>query len=71
MKAEHYEKINGYPNEYWGWGAEDEVCFQRAQFTGMTPFSASLDVARYKNILSIFEDVLDVFQGKRKVAQKS
>ena len=24
INKDHFEKINGYPNNFWGWGGEDE-----------------------------------------------
>jgi hypothetical protein len=30
-----YEKINGYPNNYWGWGGEDDELRRRAQAVGL------------------------------------
>lgn len=24
LKAEHFEQMNGYSNDYWGWGGEDD-----------------------------------------------
>lgn len=24
MTSEHYEKLNGFSNDYWGWGGEDD-----------------------------------------------
>jgi len=29
-----FNKINGYPNEYWGWGCEDKTLQNRAEFLG-------------------------------------
>jgi hypothetical protein len=33
--AESFEKINGFCNEYWGWGAEDDDLFRRCQVFGI------------------------------------
>ena len=32
-----FEKINGYSNEYWGWGAEDDDVYRRVTVKGLTP----------------------------------
>lgn len=31
MRREHFEQLNGYPNDYWGWGGEDDELFRRMQ----------------------------------------
>jgi predicted glycosyltransferase involved in capsule biosynthesis len=32
---ESFMKINGYANEYWGWGAEDDDVFHRCRYKGI------------------------------------
>jgi len=56
MRAEHFVKMNGYANTYWGWGGEDEDAFQRASLVGLTPFSAPAEIARYINT-SLFSEI--------------
>ncbi|XP_062389310.1 beta-1,4-galactosyltransferase 1-like [Sardina pilchardus] len=36
MSLEQFTKINGYPNNYWGWGGEDDDVYQRLSMRGMS-----------------------------------
>lgn len=36
MSREQYVKINGFPNNYWGWGGEDDDIFNRLSSKGMS-----------------------------------
>ncbi|XP_069781210.1 beta-1,4-galactosyltransferase 1-like [Narcine bancroftii] len=35
LSREQHEKINGFPNDYWGWGGEDDDIYNRIYFKGM------------------------------------
>ncbi|XP_036372598.1 beta-1,4-galactosyltransferase 1-like [Megalops cyprinoides] len=36
LSKEQYLKINGFPNNYWGWGGEDDDIYNRLSFKGMS-----------------------------------
>ncbi|XP_046885795.1 beta-1,4-galactosyltransferase 3 [Hypomesus transpacificus] len=46
----HYLKMNGFPNNYWGWGGEDDDIGIRVSLGGMYIKRPSLKVGRYKMI---------------------
>lgn len=33
--GEHFQSMNGFPNDYWGWGCEDKALQNRADFRGI------------------------------------
>ncbi|XP_070692656.1 beta-1,4-galactosyltransferase 1 [Pempheris klunzingeri] len=36
LSKEQYQKINGFPNNYWGWGGEDDDIYNRLASKGMS-----------------------------------
>ncbi|XP_041843889.1 beta-1,4-galactosyltransferase 3 [Melanotaenia boesemani] len=46
----HYLKMNGFPNNYWGWGGEDDDIGIRVSLAGMSISRPSLQIGRYKMI---------------------
>ncbi|XP_072887095.1 beta-1,4-galactosyltransferase 3-like isoform X2 [Hemitrygon akajei] len=50
VTPEQYLRMNGFPNEYWGWGGEDDDIATRLQLAGMSISRPSLSLGRYKMI---------------------
>ncbi|XP_069107745.1 beta-1,4-N-acetylgalactosaminyltransferase bre-4-like [Argopecten irradians] len=48
MTLEHFRLVNGYSNEYWGWGAEDDDMAYRILLSGLRIMRPSSVVARYR-----------------------
>ena len=42
MSLQHFEKVNGFSNQYWGWGGEDDDMAKRLE-------SNKLKITRYKS----------------------
>uniref|UniRef100_UPI00398F41C9 beta-1,4-galactosyltransferase 3-like n=1 Tax=Pristiophorus japonicus TaxID=55135 RepID=UPI00398F41C9 len=51
MTPEQYLQMNGFPNEYWGWGGEDDDIASRLYLAGMRISRPPLSVGRYKMII--------------------
>uniref|UniRef100_A0A8C1MB07 Beta-1,4-galactosyltransferase n=1 Tax=Cyprinus carpio TaxID=7962 RepID=A0A8C1MB07_CYPCA len=50
MSKEQFQKINGFPNNYWGWGGEDDDIFNRLSFRGMKISRPSGDIGKCRMI---------------------
>lgn len=50
LTPDQYLKMNGFPNEYWGWGGEDDDIFNRISLTGMKISRPDVRIGRYRMI---------------------
>ncbi|KAI1894799.1 hypothetical protein AGOR_G00119470 [Albula goreensis] len=50
LTPQQYLKMNGFPNNYWGWGGEDDDIGIRVSLGGMLISRPALHVGRYKMI---------------------
>nr|XP_033780215.1 beta-1,4-galactosyltransferase 3 isoform X2 [Geotrypetes seraphini] len=50
LTPEQYLKINGFPNEYWGWGGEDDDIATRIRLAGMKISRPPMSVGHYKMV---------------------
>ncbi|TKR64210.1 hypothetical protein L596_024783 [Steinernema carpocapsae] len=48
--GEQLEKINGFSNDYWGWGGEDDDLYKRIIYSKLRIFRDDMTIARYKMI---------------------
>ncbi|XP_078471268.1 beta-1,4-galactosyltransferase 1-like [Lampetra fluviatilis] len=50
MRIKHFEAINGFSNNYWGWGTEDDDLYKRVIFKGLNVERPPPQIARTKMI---------------------
>ncbi|XP_061580683.1 beta-1,4-galactosyltransferase 1 [Cololabis saira] len=50
LSREQFQKINGFPNNYWGWGGEDDDIYNRIVFRGMSVSRPSGEIGRCRMI---------------------
>ncbi|KAJ8271257.1 hypothetical protein COCON_G00101160 [Conger conger] len=50
MSKQQFLKINGFPNNYWGWGGEDDDIFNRLSARGMSISRPSGDLGKCRMI---------------------
>ncbi|KAG8450084.1 hypothetical protein GDO86_002635 [Hymenochirus boettgeri] len=48
LTPDQYMRINGFPNNYWGWGGEDDDIAMRVHLAGMSISRTPISVGRYK-----------------------
>ena len=47
ISLDHFMKVNGYSNQYWGWGGEDDDMSNRLVMKGLKITRYSAEIARY------------------------
>ncbi|KAG9332613.1 hypothetical protein JZ751_014711, partial [Albula glossodonta] len=50
LTVEQFQKINGFPNAFWGWGGEDDDLWNRVKFAGYEVSRPPADLGRYMSI---------------------
>ncbi|CAM5124355.1 unnamed protein product [Natator depressus] len=50
LTPNQYLKMNGFPNEYWGWGGEDDDIATRVRLAGMKISRPPVSVGHYKMV---------------------
>ncbi|XP_690256.2 beta-1,4-galactosyltransferase 3 isoform X2 [Danio rerio] len=50
VTPQQYLKMNGFPNQYWGWGGEDDDIAARVRLSGMKIMRPPLAIGHYKMI---------------------
>lgn len=50
LSKKQFLKINGFPNEYWGWGGEDDDIYNRITLNGMKVSRPDNHIGRYRMI---------------------
>ncbi|NXE16990.1 B4GT3 galactosyltransferase, partial [Lophotis ruficrista] len=50
LTPDQYMKINGFPNEYWGWGGEDDDIATRVRLAGMRIARPPVSIGHYKMV---------------------
>ncbi|KAI5750175.1 hypothetical protein M8J76_013438 [Diaphorina citri] len=47
LNKEHFQLVNGFSNEYWGWGGEDDDMSNRVKAAGLQIIRYPPDIAKY------------------------
>lgn len=59
MRSQDIQKINGFPNNIWGWGTEDKALQNRAEHFGVKKEANMLSNREYPDYILKFNDVND------------
>ncbi|CAN7938022.1 unnamed protein product, partial [Ixodes hexagonus] len=47
LNKKHFKLVNGFSNEYWGWGGEDDDLYFRVRHNGLNIARSPRNIARY------------------------
>jgi len=69
FRREHFERTNGFSNQYYGWGGEDDDMYNRIKAQNLSVLRFSETVARYSMIKHV-SDAGNPYNTKSNVAWK-
>jgi len=50
ISVKHFQQLNGFSNQFWGWGGEDDDMSKRIQYNGLKIIRYKPEIARYTMI---------------------
>lgn len=59
LRRDTYKKLNGFPNDYWGWGVEDKAFQNRADFFNISKQTCLLNDKPHDDYIKRFDDTQD------------
>ena len=59
IKSKCIEKINGFPNDFWGWGIEDKALQNRSEFFNINKKTNLTNKEKHPQFFKIFNDIND------------
>jgi hypothetical protein len=59
IKKKDLYKINGFPNDIWGWGSEDKALQNRSEYYGLKKITNLLNNKKHPDLILRFNDVND------------
>jgi hypothetical protein len=69
FQKEHFVKVNGYPNDYSGWGKEDDCLYHRCEKNNLIPykhpFGRYYSVPHEHRLVNNLENDLHIINGKK------
>jgi len=71
LSKEHFKQVNGFSNQFWGWGGEDDDMSLRVRDNGLKITRFSPDIARYTMIKHKSEEKSNGNPDRFKMLKKS
>ena len=65
IRSTIFNKINGFPNNFWGWGVEDKAFQNRCEYFNIKKITSLTDNIDHPMFFKIFDDIKDKFIDKK------